>query len=678
MSFLYPVFLSALAVLLIPVIVHLFRFRKYKTVLFTRVRFLREVDIVTQHKSQIKHLLTLAIRLMALASLVLAFAIPTCNEAPVMGTGKKAVSIFIDNSFSMDNGRDGELLFETAKEKARAIIKSYGENGIFQIRSVQTPGSHLRFVPATDALAHLDALKISSGTLKLDRLLNNIAEDLAQQPEKTAAYVISDFQVGFVGDPAVVEGLKKTSVTFVKIAAENRENISIDSAWLEQTFMMPGEKNTLRFKVSNHTGEAIEDLPVKLNTENSLMATARINVEAGKSAVSSMQFTPENKMQLPAILSIEEPGASFDNELYLNLSPNGIRQIMVKGSNPYVNAVIESQSFLRKINAGSEIVPSGNSAQVLLLVDVEDVSASQVASIKSWMMETGGTVIVIPTMQLNAGVLQEGFGLPQFSKSTEPMRVATSGFSHPFFNKIFYKVPSQIQVPEIKEYLSSKGSAGGGEPVLALENGDPLLLKFNQGRGVLYFFTTPFNTGSGNLVKSTLFLPMLTNAMLSVENQTQLYGVLGSKQVMPMRNYRGNQEKPPILKLKELSIIPELSKLPDGDGIYLGTQPEIAGNYQLFSNNGSAPGEIISLNYNRLESNPNIAVPDIMQAWTTSNNIKWLDGDKANIAFEAKQADNTQWRLFIWLAAVFFALEVVILVFWDKIAQNRIKPTMNP
>jgi preprotein translocase subunit SecG len=67
-----------------------------------------------------------------------------------------------------------------------------------------------------------------------------------------------------------------------------------------------------------------------------------------------------------------------------------------------------------------------------------------------------------------------------------------------------------------------------------------------------------------------------------------------------------------------------------------------------------------------------------MQAWTTSNNIKWLDGDKANIAFEAKQADNTQWRLFIWLAAVFFALEVVILVFWDKIAQNRIKPTMNP
>jgi hypothetical protein len=51
---------------------------------------------------------------------------------------------------------------------------------------------------------------------------------------------------------------------------------------------------------------------------------------------------------------------------------------------------------------------------------------------------------------------------------------------------------------------------------------------------------------------------------------------------------------------------------------------------------------------------------------TTTNNIAWLQGDNAIAAFQAKISDTTKWRLFIWLAAVFFALEVLVLVFWDS------------
>ena len=76
MSFTYPAFLIALSAVAIPIIIHLFNFRKFKTVYFSNIRFLKEVKQETQAKSKLKHLLVLAARILALIFLVLAFAQP--------------------------------------------------------------------------------------------------------------------------------------------------------------------------------------------------------------------------------------------------------------------------------------------------------------------------------------------------------------------------------------------------------------------------------------------------------------------------------------------------------------------------------------------------------------------------------------------------------------------------
>ena len=44
MQFLYPAFLFALVTLAIPVIIHLFNFRRYQKVYFSNVQFLKEVQ----------------------------------------------------------------------------------------------------------------------------------------------------------------------------------------------------------------------------------------------------------------------------------------------------------------------------------------------------------------------------------------------------------------------------------------------------------------------------------------------------------------------------------------------------------------------------------------------------------------------------------------------------------
>ncbi|HZI25620.1 MAG TPA: BatA domain-containing protein, partial [Chryseolinea sp.] len=63
MSFLYPSFLWALLALAIPIIIHLFNFRKTTQVLFSNNRFLKEVKEATTAKRRLKHYLILFSRL---------------------------------------------------------------------------------------------------------------------------------------------------------------------------------------------------------------------------------------------------------------------------------------------------------------------------------------------------------------------------------------------------------------------------------------------------------------------------------------------------------------------------------------------------------------------------------------------------------------------------------------
>ena len=76
MNFLYPGFLFALAAVIIPVIIHLYNFRRFKKVYFSNVKFLKAVKLQTSSWQKVKNRLILAARVMAIIFIVLAFAKP--------------------------------------------------------------------------------------------------------------------------------------------------------------------------------------------------------------------------------------------------------------------------------------------------------------------------------------------------------------------------------------------------------------------------------------------------------------------------------------------------------------------------------------------------------------------------------------------------------------------------
>src|SRR3954469_3847294 len=107
MAFLAPLFFVALAGLAIPVLLHLTQREKKQVVRFPSLMFVRKIPYQSVRRRKIQHWLLLAVRLTALALIILAFTRPLVMRAntPVApGTGAREVVLLLDTSYSMGYG----------------------------------------------------------------------------------------------------------------------------------------------------------------------------------------------------------------------------------------------------------------------------------------------------------------------------------------------------------------------------------------------------------------------------------------------------------------------------------------------------------------------------------------------------------------------------------------------
>ena len=134
MQFLFPTFLWGLLAAAIPVIIHLFNFRRTKKVLFTNVAFLRAVNTTTSSFRRLKHLLIMAARMAFIACMVLAFAQPFLPSKSGKGVNSGGVaSIYIDNSLSMQNELDKKSYLDKAIGKVEELLTAFPQGSQLQL-----------------------------------------------------------------------------------------------------------------------------------------------------------------------------------------------------------------------------------------------------------------------------------------------------------------------------------------------------------------------------------------------------------------------------------------------------------------------------------------------------------------------------------------------------------------
>ena len=184
LSFLAPLFLVGLAALAIPVLIHLRRRHERREMDFPSLMFLRDIPFRSERRHRIQNRLLLALRILALALLVAAFARPLFEgdgTATAGVVGPREVVLLVDRSWSMAHGDRWEAATEAADDELAALgprdrvtLVLFDEGAEAPIRSSPEGGRARRLLQAAepgDRSTRIEpALRLARSVLETSRL----------------------------------------------------------------------------------------------------------------------------------------------------------------------------------------------------------------------------------------------------------------------------------------------------------------------------------------------------------------------------------------------------------------------------------------------------------------------------------------------------------------------------
>ena len=329
MSFVYPQFLWGLLALSIPIIIHLFNFRRTRRVYFSNTAFLRNVKEATTSKLKVKHLLILLARLAFITFLVLTFAQPYLpGNAGDEATTNKLVYLYLDNSLSMSSElASGVRSIDQGVSVVDEITAQYPRNTQYKLLTNEF-GSFSRVPKSAEELNELVAeVELTGVSRTADEVMSKIESDRQTSDFQgtsanvaTELYVISDFQQSTMGALSPLREDTALRVNLVPIVNSFSNNLYVDSVYLANPFMLAERANELTVSLRNQGRETANDLIVRLLINGQQVANASLDVSPFASNTLSFPLNFPLEASNRCQIQFEDYPATFDNDFYFTLN----------------------------------------------------------------------------------------------------------------------------------------------------------------------------------------------------------------------------------------------------------------------------------------------------------------------------------------------------------------------
>lgn len=680
MKFIYPEFLFALLLLAVPLIIHLFNFKKFKPVYFSNIRFLKEINLQTQNRSKLKHLLVLIMRILAITFLVFAFAqpyLPGSNQDEVKG--EKIISVYIDNSFSMQaNGKQGELLV-TAKRKAQEIAQKYSSTDRFQLITNDFYAWQQRLYTREEFLELINKIEYTSNTKNFSEVLLRQNDLLNQQKDANKRLIwLSDFQA----TACDFEKIKNfTGRLFcIPLQAETQANISIDSIWFETPARQYNAKEKLYVRVRNYSDKNLENIPLKLEINNAVKSISSINIAANSYADTSLNFMNIQKGIQHAKISLNDIHITYDDTYYIsytvaeNINVLCINPDNHKDTSTYFSKLFKGDTFFKfkQINISSIDYASLGKYNLIILNQLPQINSGLVNEI-SKTTKNGTNILVFPAINSTLSSYNNLFSLNNAALFQEPdtqrNKLKSIDFTLPFFTGIFEKQNNNVDMPWVNYYYNQESYSNlREEKILQLQNNKSFLSRYPVSKGYLYVCTSPLDDKAGNFARHALFVPVILRiAEWSAASLAESYTIGYNNSIeFPDAGY-SLEEAFKIASLSGESFIPEIAKTPPLIKLYTHNQIKQSGNYHIQYEDKPIYG--IAFNYNRKESNPRcLSQSEIEKKLIDAGieNFSVANTKEINNNINIELIDNSfyYWKICIILAILFLVAEIILLRFW--------------
>lgn len=674
MKFLYPTFLYALIALAIPILIHLFNFRKFKKVYFSNVALLKAVKFQTQSTSKLKHFLILLSRLFALGFLVVAFAQPYIPTGNADNTAFKNIAVYIDNSFSMEGKSINGSLLNEAKLKALNIVAALKPEDNLYFFTNNFDHQEKRKLSKNQFNDKIDQTNITAVSRSFKEIYSRAKDILSENNvQHKQLVVISDFQKSnynfseFDADSTI-------NLTLVPVKTINTSNLSIDSIWFYAPARIFDNEEKLFVKISNYSEVNLENIPVRLTINDELKSTTNVSIKKQSSTNVSFVFKNNDNM-IKGKISIEDYPITFDNDYFFSYQiPEQIPVAVF-----YDNKAPDRISSLFKDDSTFTFIAypvkqinysEAEKKRLIVLNELEVIDQSLILWLNTYV-ENGGNLMVIPSdkgdintlnqllQQLNCEQLQQ--------LDTGKVKINQLNTEHFIFNGVFVKKPdNSLNYPYTqKHFILKNNSKINKDAVIRLQNNDPFLVQYPKKQSSVYVFTSSMNLQISNFANHAFFVPVFYNIALYSNKQMPTSFIIGENNIISLP--KSNEEAPIVLQGENIELIPSTNTISNYQDFFINEPTLTAGWYKLKLNSDVLAS--FGLNYNRKESTTACysanELEDILNSVNTTKHVINEDVDHIQAAFQ-KVGDKSYWKLCIILAILFFAIETALIKLWKS------------
>lgn len=689
MTFLNPLVLLGLIAGAIPIILHLLNLRKLRTVEFSSLKFLKELQKTKIRRLKLKQILLLILRTLLIIFIVLAFSRPTIESSlPGFETfAQTSVAILIDNSFSMDVSDEWGNRFNQSKIIANEILNLLKEGDeVVVIPMASKEIARAKGLTKSINLAREDLNKIKIEIAKADLVHSlNLAEIAFENATNinNEIFVITDCQPNVLFNEqqdSLKLFEKKTPIYIIPVGMNSKsdiQNISIDSINLITRMFQSNKPVEIEVTFKNHSMRTLNGVVAGLIFNNQRVTQRTFNIDAGRTKNVSFTALPNRTGLFTAYVEVESDALDYDNKRYFSFYIPENPKVVLTGKRELTQYIVYAlagaglnmNEFVDFYDA--ERLSSVDFSKYDVVVCTEGTYRQNDLLRLYQFIENGGSALLFANSEdlldsysqflSNLGIQVSN---TRYYGSSQPAYLTAIDKMHPLFEGVFKGTTEKSNIVENIEIFKAK-PAINGQFIIEMPGG-AFFTELRKGSGRIYYCAVSPDLNWSRFPITGLFPTLIYRSVmhLSATENIAVNAMPMQKVnlVLPMKLATGNAYR--ILDPNGVEFFTEAVQLPTGYVLSL-DELKVTGVYSVYGQNDRLVS-LINVNHSPSES---AIIPlkesefiSLLKSKIGEHNIIRFISNNQNISSDISRArlGTELWKIFLILAILCIIGEMIV------------------
>jgi hypothetical protein len=520
-----PAFFAGLLAIAIPVVIHMIHRERRETIAFPSLMFLRKIPYRSVRRQKIRHLLLLAVRCLAIAIVVAAFARPFLERklaaAPAAGDGREVV-VLIDRSYSMAHGGRWERALAAARTIASQI------RAVDRISVVSFGASASQIVEPTSSASRVEQVlgsvqpgseptRYASGFRMAARIV--AASDLPRRE----IVLISDFhKSGWSSndDVSLPEGV---AVRTVDVSRRETEDVAVASVSVARAQAGERTRATVTARVTN-LGPTARTVDATLELAGRGVDTRRVTIPPRATGQVVFGAAPVSDAAARGVVKITRDSQPSNDSFFFTVAEElGAAALIVEPPRPRTNlslfvtralSVADDPPVRVTVKAIDAVTPTDLRGRSLIILNEASVPTGALGAQIRTAIARGAMLVIVPgeTGAIGAAtpewraVLPAGVG-PITDRGVGG-RWASVDFSNALFEP-FRASRADFSSVSVSRYRTLTPVPDSSQIIARLDDGAPLLVERTLGEGRIMVWAGTLDPQWNDLPFHPLFVPLM-------------------------------------------------------------------------------------------------------------------------------------------------------------------------